>query len=181
MSSLTVYNVDSPEQPNKVLTHAEDIASTLATHNVLFERWTPSVPIQPGVSEDDLIAAYKPQIDRLVAKHGYMTVDVISVDRDDPDKAERRAQYLGEHRLGEGGVRFFVAGRGLFTLHIDDYVYAVLCEKGDLISIPAGTRHWFDMGENPYFVVIRLYNSADGWLANYTGDPIAEQFPRLED
>ncbi|MDF5828837.1 hypothetical protein P4233_16885 [Pseudomonas aeruginosa] len=30
MSSLTVYHENQPEQPLKLLTHAEDIASTLA-------------------------------------------------------------------------------------------------------------------------------------------------------
>lgn len=92
-----------------------------------------------------------------------------------------RAKFLNEHRHGEDEVRFFVAGRGLFTLHIDDYVYAVLCEKNDLISVPAGTKHWFDMGEHPHFIAIRLFNNPEGWVANFTGEDIANQFPRLED
>ena len=78
-------------------------------------------------------------------------------------------------------MRFFVAGRGLFTLHIEDMVCAVLCEKNDLISVPAGTRHWFDMGEQPSFVAIRLFNNPDGWTAQFTGERIADQFPRLDD
>jgi len=77
-------------------------------------------------------------------------------------------------------VRFFVAGQGLFSLHIDASVYEVLCEKGDLISIPANTPHWFDMGQNPQFVAIRLFNNPDGWVANYSGSGIATQFSRLE-
>ena len=72
-------------------------------------------------------------------------------------------------------MRFFVAGRGLFTLHIGDYVYAVLCEKNDLISVPAGTPHWFDMGEHPHFVAIRLFNNPEGWVANFTGEDIGMQ------
>ena len=43
-------------------------------------------------------------------------------------------------------MRFFVAGSGLFTLHVGDRVYEVLCEQGDLIGVPDGTPHWFDMG-----------------------------------
>ncbi|MDF5983467.1 hypothetical protein P4056_25970 [Pseudomonas aeruginosa] len=41
MSSLTVYHENQPEQPLKLLTHAEDIASTLAEVGVRFERWKP--------------------------------------------------------------------------------------------------------------------------------------------
>ncbi|TLX57268.1 acireductone dioxygenase [Stutzerimonas nosocomialis] len=181
MSTLSVYHQASPELPNKVLTHGEDIAATLAEVGVRFERWEASAPVTAGASQEDVIAAYRSQIDRLKAERGYVTVDVISLDRDHPQKAELRAKFLDEHRHAEDEVRFFVAGRGLFTLHIDEYVYAVLCEKNDLISVPAGTPHWFDMGENPHFVAIRLFNNPEGWVAHFTGEDIASRFPRLED
>ncbi|MBW8453778.1 acireductone dioxygenase [Pseudomonas stutzeri] len=181
MSVLSVYHESRPEQPLKVLTHLEDIAATLAEVGVQLERWDASAPVVAGASQEDVIAAYRPQIDRLMAERGYVTVDVISVSRDHPQKDELRARFLDEHRHAEDEVRFFVAGRGLFTLHIEDMVYAVLCEKNDLISVPAGTRHWFDMGEQPSFVAIRLFNNPDGWTAQFTGERIADQFPRLDD
>ncbi|WP_394558230.1 1,2-dihydroxy-3-keto-5-methylthiopentene dioxygenase [Aquipseudomonas alcaligenes] len=181
MSSLTVYHQSSPDVPNKVLTHAEDIAATLGEVGVRFERWQAAAPIQPGASQEEVIAAYRAQIDQLKAERGYVTVDVISLDRKHPQKDELRAKFLDEHQHGEDEVRFFVAGRGLFSLHIGEYVYAVLCEKNDLISVPAGTRHWFDMGEFPHFVAIRLFNNPEGWVASFTGDDIASRFPRLED
>ena len=141
MSSLTVYHQSNPDVPNKVLTHLEDIAATLAEVGVRFERWQASAPIAPGASQEEVIAAYREAIDKLVAEQGYVSVDVISMDRKHPQKAELRAKFLDEHTHGEDEVRFFVAGRGLFTLHIGDHVYSVLCEKNDLISVPAGTRH----------------------------------------
>jgi 1,2-dihydroxy-3-keto-5-methylthiopentene dioxygenase len=160
MSSLTVYPADSPEQPNKVLTHAADIAATLAPLGVRFGPWEAATGVRPGASHEDVLAAYSQQIEML--------------------KEEVRARLRKEYRHGEDEVRFFVAGRGLFNLHIEDHVYAVLCEKGDLISIPAGTRHWVDIGEQPYLVVIRLYNNAGDVRASYTGDSIAERFPELD-
>lgn len=181
MSSLTVYHESAPEQPLKLLCHAEDIAATLAEVGVRFERWKASAPIAPGASQDEVLAAYAPQIQRLKDEQGYVTVDVVSLTADHPQKDELRAKFLDEHRHGEDEVRFFVAGRGLFTLHIEDHVYAVLCEKNDLISVPAGTRHWFDMGERPHFVAIRLFNNPEGWVAKFTGDEIAKRFPQLED
>ena len=60
-------------------------------------------------------------------------------------------------------LRFFVDGRGLFYLHLGDKVYCVLCEQGDLISVPANTTHWFDMGANPRFKCIRFFTTPDGW------------------
>ena len=177
MSSLSVYHVSSPEIPNKVLTHLEDIQSTLAEHGVRFDRWQAAAKIQPGASKEEMIAAYQGQIDKLMTERGYINVDVLSVTGDHA----QQDQMLKEQHLGEDLVRFFVAGRGLFNLHIDDYVYAVFCEKNDLICVPAGTRHWFDRGEHPHFVAIRLFNNPQGCEANFTGDDIAGQFPRLED
>lgn len=181
MSCLSVYHVSSPNLPDKVLTHAEDITVTLAEHGVGFARWHAATPIEPGASQAAVIDAYRPQIEQLMSERGYVTVDVISLNSDHPQKAELRAKFLDEHRHGEDEVRFFVAGRGLFTLHIEDYVYAILCEKNDLISVPAGTAHWFDMGEEPHFVAIRLFNNPEGWLAQFTGEDIAARFPRLDD
>ena len=181
MSSLSVYHESEPAQPRKVLTHPEDISATLAEVGVRFERWQASAPIEPGASSEQVLAAYRPQIDQLMGEQGYVTVDVVSLSCDHPQKAEMRAKFLDEHSHAEDEVRFFVAGRGLFSLHIDDHVYAVLCEKNDLISVPAGTRHWFDMGENPHFVAIRLFNNPEGWVAKFTGESIASRFPRLED
>lgn len=181
MSSLTVYHQSQPEQPEKLLTDPADIASTLAPLGVRFERWQASAPIAPGASQEEVIAAYRHEIDKLMQEEGYVTVDVVSLDRSHPQKAELRARFLDEHTHGEDEVRFFVAGRGLFCLHVDERVYAVLCERNDLISVPAGTRHWFDMGEEPHFVAIRLFNNPEGWVAQFTGDPIASAFPALED
>jgi 1,2-dihydroxy-3-keto-5-methylthiopentene dioxygenase len=114
-----------------------------------------------------------------MAQKGYQAVDVISLAPDHPQKDALRQKFLNEHRHSEDEVRFFVAGQGLFSLHLDDRVYEVLCEKGDLIGVPDNTRHWFDMGPNPNFVAIRIFTNPAGWVADFTGSDIAQQFPRL--
>ncbi|AIL60648.1 1,2-dihydroxy-3-keto-5-methylthiopentene dioxygenase [Pseudomonas alkylphenolica] len=172
MSSLSVYHLSTPDTPNKVLTHLEDIASTLAEHGVRFERWQASAPIQAGVSDQALIGAYQRSIEALKVEKGYAGVEVTR---------ESDAGLLAEHTCEEDQLCFFAAGRGLFSLHIADYIYAVLCEKGDLIGVPAGTRLWVDMGEEPRFVAIRLFNKPQGQVAHFTGNKIAEAFPRLDD
>ncbi|NBA97297.1 acireductone dioxygenase [Pseudomonas sp. R5(2019)] len=181
MSSLSVYHLSTPDIPNKVLTHVEDIASTLAEHGVRFERWQATTPIKPGASQQEVIAAYQGQIDQWMTEGGYRNVEVISVHGEQPQKAELRAEHLEEQRHGKDEIRLFVAGRGLLNLHIEDYVYAVLCEKHDLISVPAGTVHWLDVGEDPRVVVIRLFNDAEGGVENFTSEDIASRFPGLDD
>ncbi|GGQ26876.1 hypothetical protein GCM10010266_57640 [Streptomyces griseomycini] len=85
-----------------------------------------------------------------------------------------------ERRRAEDEVRFFAHGTGCFSLHPDGRVHAVVCEAGDPLSVPAGTRHWFDMGPRPEFAVIRFFEKEDGWVGDFTGDPIARRFPRLD-
>lgn len=181
MGILSVYQDSAPEQPLKVLTHVDNIAATLAEVGVGFERWEANAPIGPNPTPEEVIAAYAAQIERLKGERGDVAVDVISVTRSHPQKVELSAELLEEHHRAEDEVRFFVVGRGLFTLHIGDKVFAVLCEKNDLISIPAGTRHWFDMGEQPHFIAIRLFKRPEGCVAEFTGEDIAGRFPRLDD
>lgn len=181
MSILSVYQDTAPEQPLKVLTHLDDIAATLSEVGIHLERWDACAPIGANASQDEVIAAYRPQIDQLMRQRGCVMVDVLKADRNEPQKAELCARFLNEHRYAGDEVRFFVAGRGLLNFHIENKVYAVLCERNDLISVPAGTRHWFDMGAHPHVAVIRLINDPKGWSPEFTGEDIAVHFPRLDD
>ncbi len=180
MSRIRIFNSDEPSQPLVQQSSCEGIAKELKAIGVRFERWQTNASIAPGASQDEVIAAYRSDIDRLMAEDGYQTVDVVSLKADHPQKDEFRQKFLNEHTHAEDEVRFFVAGSGLFTLHVQGKVYEVLCEGGDLISVPAGTTHWFDMGPEPYFVAIRLFNNPAGWVANFTGSDIAQRFPRYE-
>lgn len=179
MSRLRIFNDTQPHAPLSVHTEHSDIASELAKVGVRFEQWEANQPIAPGASQDEVIAAYRGDIDRLMSEEGYQAVDVISLKPDHPDRATLRQKFLSEHTHSEDEVRFFVAGAGQFTLHLNGKVYDVLCEQGDLIGVPDGTRHWFDMSEAPYFVAIRLFTNKEGWVAQFTGEDIATQFPRM--
>ena len=77
-------------------------------------------------------------------------------------------------------MRFFVEGSGVFYIHGPDAVYALECTRDDLIAVPKGTRHWFDMGPAPRFTAIRLFENPDGWVATFTGDRIASGVPLYE-
>lgn len=180
MTRLRVFDEAQPACAIlKTNDHAE-ITDTLALLGVRFERWKANVLLPPDAGQDVVIAAYRSDIDRLMAQGGYHAVDVVSLYPEHPDREALRRKFLNEHTHAEDEVRFFVAGAGLFTLHIDQRVYEVLCHAGDLIGVPANTQHWFDMGPQPHFVAIRLFTNPAGWVAHFTGSAIAEQFPRFE-
>lgn len=195
MSLLTIYAIaESPVgdaargYPEALarLTSEREIAARLAPHGVRFRRWTPGAAFPTGGSNEQLLAAYAEPIAQLSREGDYRSADVVQLKRDpaDPDWQHKasaaRQKFLAEHRHAEDEVRFFVAGSGLFSLRLGDEVYQIMCEAGDLLSVPAGTRHWFDMGSAPHFVAIRLFGSPDGWAAQFTGDDVATRFPSFD-
>jgi len=180
MSVLRVYTDQDITNLLFTTSSKAKMTATLAEAGVRYEQWETDADLEPGASQEDVIAAYQKDIDRLMKEDGYQTVDVVSLSADHPQKKEFRQKFLSEHTHSEDEVRFFVGGEGLFTLHIGEKVYEVLCTEGDLISVPANTTHWFDMGPNPNFIAIRLFNNPEGWVANFTGSDIADRFNRLE-
>lgn len=181
MSILCVYHVSTPDTPNKVLTHADDIASTLAEQGVGFERWSANTRVEAGASAAEVTAAYQKHIDSWMTAHGYAQVEVLSVSREHPQQEALAASLRDEYRHEADEIRLFAAGRGLLGLHIDDYVYTLLCEKHDLLRIPAGMPRWFDLGEEPRVVAISLFQTVAGAVAQRTGDDLAQGFPGLDD
>lgn len=180
MSRLRIFAEGKPDVALLATSDQAEMARELARINVDFEQWQATADVKPGDPPEAIMAAYQADIDRLVEANGFRTVDVVSIAPDNPKREEMRGKFLDEHFHKEDEVRFFVAGSGLFTLHVADKVYEILCEAGDLIGVPDGTTHWFDMGPEPSFVAIRFFTEPDGWVGHFTGTDIAGRFPRYE-
>jgi 1,2-dihydroxy-3-keto-5-methylthiopentene dioxygenase len=183
MSLLVVFPESDPQTQLEKTSDPARMAEVLATIGVRFERWAASAPLSASAGQEEVLAAYRADVDRLMREGGYRSVDVARLapapeDPSWPEKARAaRQKFLEEHTHAEDEVRFFVEGAGVFYLRAAGKVHAVLCAQGDLLSVPAGIRHWFDMGHAPHFAAIRLFTTPDGWQASFTGDPIARVFP----
>lgn len=180
MSELRIYSETSPDKPLSVFRDFDGIRVELDRIGVGFERWAANKQLHPQASQDEVIEAYRDSIDKLMKHYGFKSVDVISLYADHPQREAMRDKFLHEHTHDDFEVRFFVEGEGLFNLRKNGRVYAMRCLQGDLLSVPAGTTHWFDMGPEPRLKAIRLFTTPEGWVANFTGDKIADRFPRLE-
>ncbi len=177
MTHLTVYADDKPGQPILSTDDRAAIAAVLAKLGVRFECWDSPVVIGPEDAPETILAAYKPYLDGLMGATGAGSADVIKLTPDHPQAAMLRAKFLSEHTHSEDEIRFFVAGGGNFVLHVDGRVFDAYCSAGDLIGVPAGAKHWFDAGVAPSFTALRIFTDVSGWVAEYTGDIIAERFP----
>ena len=160
MSSLTVYHQSSPEHPNKLLTHAEDIASTLAVIGVQFSQIPVQQPVTAGTARDEVLAASRVQVDQLMSAHGYAGAEVLSLCDERGEGSELARGLRQEQVCQPAHLHYYLAGRGLLALHSGEYVYSLLCEKNDLVALPAGVAHWFDAGEHPRFAMLRLFDQA---------------------
>jgi len=179
MSRLTIFADTAPGTPILSLSDADAIAAELKPLGVRFERWESPVQLSPDDSAEVILAAYRPYLDGLMGETGAGSADVVKLTPDHPQAAALREKFLNEHTHSEDEVRFFVHGAGNFILHLDGKIYDARCEQGDLISVPAGTKHWFDAGDKPFFTALRVFTDTSGWVANFTGDAISERFPAV--
>ena len=177
MSRLTIYDDHAPRIPVLRTEDPAAIADALQPIGVRFERWSSPVALDEDAPPEAILSAYRPYLDGLMGEGGAGSADVISLTPDNPNGPALRQKFLSEHIHTEDEVRFFVRGSGSFVMHVDGRVYDAHCTEGDLISVPAGTKHWFDAGEQPRFTALRVFQDTTGWTPHYTGDAISERFP----
>jgi len=173
---MAVLNIPDEQYSTR---DAVAISEFLRQRGIWFDQWAAPVQLAVDADQETVLAAYADVLQPFMAHNGYHVADVININAQTPNYEAVRAKFLSEHTHTEDEVRFFVDGRGLFWFHLDDAspVFNVLCEAGDLISVPAGTRHWFDAGaENPHVKAIRIFIDMSGWVPHYTGSEIARTY-----
>ena len=154
------------------------IRAFLNERSVFFDQWQADVVFSDTASPEEILAAYAKDLDPFMEAGGYKTADVITINHLTDNYEAIRAKFLSEHTHSEDEIRFFVDGQGLFWFHLDNgEVFNVLCEKGDLISVPEGTKHWFDAGEkNPFVKAIRIFIDMSGWTPVYTESKVEQRY-----
>jgi 1,2-dihydroxy-3-keto-5-methylthiopentene dioxygenase len=180
MTRLTVYPDTDPETVLLDTQDGDRIAAELATIGVDFERWEAPHALSHDADQEAVLAAYDRDVSRIMKEGSYQSVDVVRVKPDNPNRMELRQKFLAEHTHDDDEVRFFVDGAGAFYLRKNGRVFQVVCERNDLISVPAGITHWFDTGPAPDFCAIRIFTTPEGWVGHFTGDDIATRFPKFE-
>ncbi|WP_113701822.1 cupin domain-containing protein [Nonomuraea lactucae] len=165
----------------------QDIGERLAAVGVRYERFAARRRFGADTEPPAVIDAYRDVVQPLVDEYGYRRVDAVRLvpRADDPLWLEQVRQagetFRAEHWHAEEEIRLVVEGRCCFYLHIGDRVHVLVCEAGDLVSVPQGVRHWFDMGAVPELCVIRLFRDEHGWRGAFTGEPLPDRFPRLDE
>ena len=162
---------------NQSLNDPQQISDFLAPFGIWYEKWDVEERVGADATNEEILDAYQPEIDRLKEQGGFQTADVISVSPKTPGLEEMLAKFDKEHTHNEDEVRFTVSGRGLFHIHPEaGPVFSITVEKGDLINVPAGTRHWFHLCENRTIRCIRLFEDVSGWAPHYVEESVHEKY-----
>lgn len=157
--------------PKKSQTFSEskEVAAYLAEIGIDYERWDNIAELGPDASDDAILAFYSDEIATLKAKGGYVTADVINIVPTTPGLDAMLDKFNKEHWHDEDEVRFIVKGHGLFHIAPEGGdVVSIEMEAGDMIRVPRGTKHWFDLCGDRTVRAIRLFQDASGWTPHYT-------------
>lgn len=163
---------------NLTLTNADEIKDYLASINIDYELWENVKNVSPDASSEEILEAYSDEIEKLKAKGGYRTADVIDIKADTPNLEPMLERFRPEHFHDEDEVRFIVKGCGIFHIAPENggNVTAVKMTAGDMIRVPRGTKHWFDLDETRTVRAIRLFQDVTGWTPHYTESGLEKKY-----
>ena len=162
---------------NRSLHDAQEIRTFLGRIGIAYDQWPAHTETSKRATADEILEAYAQPIRQLKEQEGYLTADVIDVHPETPGLEAMLAKFNIEHWHDEDEVRFIVAGRGLFHIHqADGPVVAIEVEAGDLIRVPRGTRHWFNLCGERRIRAIRLFQDLSGWTPHYTHSSVDQQY-----
>jgi 1,2-dihydroxy-3-keto-5-methylthiopentene dioxygenase len=165
-----------PELQRRIDTPAE-ISAFLARFGIVYEQWSIAAALPADPTNEQILAGYAPQIEALKTKGGYVTADVINVTPDTPNLQTMLDRFNKEHTHAEDEVRFIVKGHGVFHIHpVAGPIFSIELCAGDLINVPAGTQHWFDLCNDRTIRAIRLLKDPAGWAPQYIPGTLHEQF-----
>jgi 1,2-dihydroxy-3-keto-5-methylthiopentene dioxygenase len=171
MAVLTI-----PEE-GRTLTDTLMIAEYLATCGIDYEHLETGLAISTMAAADEILQSYAIEIEELKVRGGYVTADLIDVNDQTPGLDGMLAKFNREHWHDEDEVRFIVDGHGLFHIHPQDRpVVAIMVEAGDLIRVPRGTLHWFDLCSDRQIRAIRLFQDMAGWTPHYSESGMDKNF-----
>jgi len=172
----TVAVLRIPDQ-QRTLHEYDEVREYLGGIGIEYDRWEAPADLPEDASAEQVLNTYSAQIKELKQRGGYVTADVIDVNPATPGLDAMLAKFNIEHTHDEDEVRYIVAGRGLFHIRPPQGpVVAIEVEAGDLMRVPRGTLHWFDLCGERRIRAIRLFQDKSGWTPHYTGSGVDRNY-----
>ncbi len=169
--------VNVPDK-NLMLRDVSEITDYLSKISIDYERWDgDSLRVSQDATETEILSAYSPEIEKLKLQSGFVKADVINIVPTTPNLEVMLNKFNSEHWHDEDEVRFIVKGHGLFHIAPKNFdVVSIEMEAGDLIRVPRGTLHWFNLCGDKTVRAIRLFQDISGWTPHYTESEIDAKY-----
>ena len=162
---------------NRKIDEPKEAAKYLSELGIVYEKWSSEYSVDGSSTQEEILFAYSKEVEDLKKSGGYTTADVINIDERTPGLDDMLNKFNKEHWHSEDEVRFTIAGRGIFHIHPENGpVIAVEVSKGDLLRVPSGTKHWFDLCEDRNIKAIRLFQDKSGWTPYYVHEGVEGQY-----
>jgi 1,2-dihydroxy-3-keto-5-methylthiopentene dioxygenase len=118
-------------------------------------------------------AQYQPALDELRTRRGYVTQDEVALSPATPNLDAILAKFDPEHLHEDDEVRFVLEGEGVFDIRSNpdeegaERWMRVTVEPGDLIVVPKGKNHRFELTDKRTIRCARLFKDPAGWTPVY--------------
>lgn len=153
------------------------VSKILNGYGIKYEKWNSDKLQSENASPEKILDVYHEEVEKLKKEGGYVTADVIDINDSTPGLNEMLAKFNKEHWHDEDEVRYTIKGHGLFHIYPEEGVtLSVEVEKGDLLRVPRGTKHWFDLCKDREIRAIRLFQNKSGWTPYYTNSGNEKKF-----
>lgn len=150
----------------------EAMQSLLSPCGITWDCW-PVVAFEQKVSAGpgaypEIIAHFQEPLAAIKAQHGYLSEDIVSMTAETPNLDQLLAKFEAVHHHSDDEVRVVLSGEGIFGIVPEEGPpFEIHVETGDLIIVPAFTRHWFTLKESRRIVALRIFKTPAGWTAIY--------------
>ena len=159
----------------EMLYEQKEVWTYLKEQGVIYEFWgterlnghlKESYTLSPE-ERQAILDLYGPEISDLKSRQGYITQDIVVLSKLALNLDTILEKFRREHHHTDDEVRFVVDGSGIFTIRKGALIFDVTVMAGDLLVVPAYTRHWFDLTPERRIKCIRIFKDPAGWVAIY--------------
>jgi 1,2-dihydroxy-3-keto-5-methylthiopentene dioxygenase len=157
-----------------------EIEQLLGDVGVIYKHIDIATSAQQLMSDDEMMLPLKQKIMAAYPQHQFKACSLASVSELFPNYERLRLRYLSEYYVEEDEAYLIIEGKCLISMHYEDQVLQLMCEKGDFIALPRKILRWMDMGGKASFTVLKCSEQEEAPVIFYTGSNISDRFPRLE-
>jgi 1,2-dihydroxy-3-keto-5-methylthiopentene dioxygenase len=160
---------------SETLTDSKQIQDFLAKKGINYESFATPEALnvllkQKGLNDsekEEVLAGLEYRFEDLKKKYNYRARDLVVLHDEVPGISDMLAKFDKLHYHTDEEVRYIIDGSGVFGFIIAGEKFEVHVSKGDFVSIPQNTNHWFTLDAEKRIKAVRYFKDNSGWVPVY--------------